>query len=211
MTLEVIGPGFGRTGTNSLQLALQHLGFGPCHHMHEVGAHPELLPAWDAVSWGGSGDWNTIFRGYRSQVDWPGARVWRELAAYYPKAKVVLTVRDPDEWFTSFSNTIVPFTLNRHEHPDAHGRAIALLVNRLINQQIFGGRMADREHAVRVFLDHIEEVKATVPPERLLVFDVKQGWEPLCRFLEVPVPDMPFPRVNTTREFNDPQWKAEAS
>ena len=128
MALEVIGPGFGRTGTNSLQLALEQLGFGPCHHMHEVGNRPELLPAWDAVSRGVQPDWDAMFEGYRAQVDWPGARFWRELSGHYPDAKVVLTVRDPDEWYNSFSQTIAPFMDATGNIPDPHGNAISIMV-----------------------------------------------------------------------------------
>ena len=211
MALEVIGPGFGRTGSNSMQLALNQLGLGPCHHMHEVGAHPEQLPAWDTYSRGGPADWDAMFAGYRAQVDWPGAAVWRDLIVHYPKAKVVLTVRDPEEWFTSISNTIVPFTNSKDDNPDPHGRAIAQMCNRLINEQVFDGRMGERAHAIEVFRAHIDEVQRTVPKDRLLTFNVKEGWAPLCAFLGVAVPQKPFPRVNTTREFNDPEWKAEAS
>ena len=104
-----IGPGFGRTGTNSLKLALEQLGFGPCHHMFEVRDHPEQLPNWEAAARGETVDWDVVFRGYRSQVDWPGARYWRELAQHYSKAKVILSVRDPDSWFDSVQATIAPF------------------------------------------------------------------------------------------------------
>ena len=119
MALEIIGPGFGRTGTHSLKIALEHLGFGPCHHMFEVRDHPEQLPAWEAVARGEPVDWDEVFRGYRAQVDWPGARVWRELARHWPEAKVILTVRDPDEWFDSVQATIAPFLAARGQHPDA--------------------------------------------------------------------------------------------
>src|SRR5689334_12365820 len=105
MALEIIGPGFGRTGTHSLKLALEQLGFGPAHHMYEVRDHPEQLAAWEAVARGESVDWGEVFRGYCSQVDWPGARVWRELARQWPRAKVILTVRDPDAWFDSVQAT----------------------------------------------------------------------------------------------------------
>jgi Sulfotransferase domain len=125
MPLEVIGPGFGRTGTNSLKLALEHLGFGPCHHMFEVRDKPELLPAWEAAADGETVDWNKVFSGYRSQVDWPGARYWRELSQYFPKAKVILSVRDPDAWFDSVQATIAPFVSARGKHPSPHVNAIA--------------------------------------------------------------------------------------
>ena len=113
MPLEVIGPGFGRTGTNSLKIALEQLGFGPCHHMFEVRDNPERLADWEKAARGEKVDWDHVFRGYRSQVDWPGARYWRELVRHYPTAKVVLSVRDPDEWFDSVQATIVPFLAAR--------------------------------------------------------------------------------------------------
>ena len=116
MALEIIGPGFGRTGTHSLKIALEQLGFGPCHHMFEVRDHPEQLPAWQAVARGEQVDWDQVFRGYRAQADWPGARVWRELARHWPEAKVILTVRDPDEWFDSVQATIAPFLAPRGAH-----------------------------------------------------------------------------------------------
>jgi len=207
MALEIIGPGFGRTGTNSLQLALEQLGYEPCHHMHEIGAHPELLPAWDAVSLGGAPDWDQMFAGYRAQVDWPGARFWRDLATHFPQAKVVLSVRDPDEWFDSVQKTIAPFLAGRGTHPDPHGNAIAHMAHRLIAEDVFDGGISDRARATHRFRQHIDEVEDTIAPERLLVFNVAEGWEPLCAFLGKPVPDGPFPHLNTTRQFNDPEWK----
>lgn len=105
MTLEIIGAGFGRTGTNSLKLALEQLGFGPCHHMFELRDHPELVPDWEAAANGQKMDWQQVFSNYRSQVDWPGARYWRELAFAFPDAKVILSIRDPNEWFDSVQAT----------------------------------------------------------------------------------------------------------
>ena len=207
MALEVIGPGFGRTGSNSLQHALEQLGFGPCHHMHEVGERPELLPAWDALSRGGKPDWDAMFDGYRAQVDWPGARFWRELSAYYPDAKVVLTIRDPDEWFTSFEATILKFMAARGTIPDPHGDTIAQMCHRLIDVPVFAERSAERAYAIEVFCAHNAEVQATIPSDRLLTYNVREGWEPLCAFLEVDVPGTPFPRINSTAQFNDPSWK----
>src|SRR5580698_1644093 len=106
MTLEIIGSGFGRTGTMSLKRALDQIGFGPCHHMEEVFAHPEQVPHWQALVAGGTADWGAVFAGYRSQVDWPGAHYWRELAAAYPNAKVIHTARPEELWWKSFSSTI---------------------------------------------------------------------------------------------------------
>lgn len=207
MALEIIGPGFGRTGTHSLKLALEQLGFGPAHHMFEVRDRPDLLPAWEAVAQGRSVDWDQVFAGYRAQVDWPGARVWRELTRHWPNAKVVLTVRDPDEWFDSVQATIAGLLAARGSHPNAHVNAIANMAQALVAEQVFDGRMNDRAHATQVFRDHIEAVRAEIAPERLLVFDCREGWQPLCAFLGVPVPALPFPRTNSSREFKDEEWK----
>ena len=206
MALEIIGPGFGRTGTHSLKLALEQLGFGPAHHMYEVRDHPEQLAAWEAVARGESVDWDEVFRGYRSQVDWPGARVWRELARHWPGAKVILTVRDPDAWFDSVQATIAGFLALRGQLPDAHANAIATMVQTLVAEQVFDDRLTDRAHATRVFRDHIAAVQAEIAPERLLMFDVRDGWEPLCGFLGVPVPETPYPQTNSSKAFREEEW-----
>ena len=201
MALEIIGPGFGRTGTNSLKLALEHLGFGPCHHMFEILNNPELLADWQAAARGERVDWNKVFSGYRSQVDWPGARYWRELVQWFPDAKVILSVRDPDEWFDSVQATIAPLMLAHGTHPSPHLNAIAEMAYQTIVDQVFNGRISDRPYATRIFKEHIAEVQRTIASERLLVFDTKQGWAPLCDFLSVETPRIPFPRTNTSKEF----------
>jgi hypothetical protein len=210
MALEIIGPGFGRTGTNSLKVALEHLGYGPAHHMFEVRDHPEQLPAWQALADGGTPDWDTIFRGYRAQVDWPGARYWRELAAHYPDAKVILTVRDADQWFDSVEATIARFIAGRGTYDVPHINGVAEMANKLIVEGVFDGRMFERPHATALFNAHIAEVQATIPASRLLTFDLNQGWAPLCAFLECPVPQISFPRLNSSRQFIDEEWAAEA-
>ena len=144
MPLEIIGPGFGRTGTNSLKLALEHLGFGPCHHMFEVRDNPERLADWEAAARGEAVDWDKVFVGYRSQVDWPGARYWRELVRHFPKAKVVLSVRDPDAWFDSVQATIAPFLAARGKHLSPHINAIAEMGNETVAVQVFDGRLSER-------------------------------------------------------------------
>jgi hypothetical protein len=207
MALEIIGAGFGRTGTNSLKLALEQLAFGPAHHMFEVRDNPAQLPFWQAAARGEKMDWDTVFRGYKSQVDWPGARYWRELARYYPKAKVVLSVRDPDEWHDSVKATILPFLAARGKHPSPYVNAIAEMGHETVNIQVFDGRLEDREHAKRVFRKHIADVQAEIPAGRLLTFDLRDGWKPLCEFLGVAVPDIPFPKTNSSKEFHDQEWK----
>ena len=217
-TLEVIGAGFGRTGTLSLRAALERLGVAPCDHMEETLAHPERVPLWqDAAARRRDGepiDWRPLLEGYRAAVDWPAAAFWRELSAAHPQARVILTVRDPDRWYASMAATLFPLH-RRIEHStwarmllDLTGLANPALSNGyqlthdLVWQTTFQGRFAERAHALRVFREHERTVQAAIPPDRLLVFDVAQGWEPLCAFLGKPVPHgEPFPHVNDTPSF----------
>ena len=202
MTLAVVGAGFGRTGTNSLKLALEQLGFGPCHHMYEVRDHPEQLPYWQAAARGGTPDWDALFAGYGSCVDWPSARYWREIAAHYPDAKVLLSVRDEDAWIESVHATIYPAMCDRGGEVPADTRARRDMAYEIIVEQTFGGRLDDADHAKAVFRAHADEVQRTIDPSRLLTFDVSEGWRPLCDFLAVAVPDTPFPRANSAKEFH---------
>lgn len=217
-TLRVIGTGFGRTGTLSLREALVRLGFGPCDHMLENFEHPERFALWqDAFRHKQAGepiDWRPLLDGYRAIVDWPGAYFWRELIAAHPDAKVILTVRDPDRWYQSSLATIFRMRARADTSPRARAmmRLLGLMippmrqgfqiVNDVIWNGTFAGRFTNREHALRIFAEHNREVQETVPAQRLLVFDVKQGWQPLCEFLAVPVPvGEPFPHVNDAEAF----------
>jgi hypothetical protein len=200
--VRVIGAGFGRTGTLSLKRALEDLGFGPTYHMREVMRRPSHVDRWLRYARTGDADWDELFCGFVSAVDFPVSCVWDELASHYPDAKVVLTVRDPQQWWVSTASTIYPV---RTVFPGWVRRLVpttrnfAEMTDRLVWDGIFDGRFTDRNHAVAVFGRHNDHVKATCPPDRLLVFDVAQGWEPLCTFLDIPVPDHPFPRLNDAR------------
>lgn len=206
MSLEIIGPGFGRTGTASLKIALERLGFGPCHHMHEVFANPPQVAHWQALAERRPVDWDAVFAGYRSQVDWPGAHVWRELAAHFPQARVILSVRPEESWWRSFSGTIGTLLSQLDSLPDMppHVRAMLSVGKALVEEQTFGCASTDKQGVLAAYRRRTEEVRAAIPPARLLVYDVAEGWEPLCRFLGVPVPQEPFPRTNSTEEF----WQA---
>jgi hypothetical protein len=193
MTLSVIGAGFGRTGTLSLKLALEQLGFGPCYHMLEVIKNPAAPGAWEAAADGKPVDWEAVFDGYRASVDWPGATFYRELAEAYPQAKVVLTLRDPESWFASTQATIFR---GPYEGGDPFSSMLRKVIGRLFDQSL-----DDKAKVLEVFARHNETVRRVIPAERLLVYEVAQGWEPLCRFLEVPIPAGPMPKVNTTEEF----------
>lgn len=191
MTLEIIGAGFGRTGTDSLREALNILGFGPCHHMFEVTNNPLMKSRWRAFMADGVPDWDALFEGYRSCVDWPSVHYWRELVDAYPQARVILSWRDPESWWTSYEATLLKYFQTTEDHDSVGFR---------IFEKAFGERAADRDHILGVYRDHIAEVIATVPEDRLLVFKLGDGWEPLCEHLGVPVPDQPYPFRNTTAE-----------
>jgi hypothetical protein len=160
--------------------------------------HQERFVLWDEAlrrkSAGEPIDWRPLLPEFRAIVDWPGAYFWRELTAAHPEAKVILTVRDPDRWYDSIAQTI--FTLRDDQWPEGP--------RDIIYTRTFGGRLSDRAHCQAVFTQHIAAVQEAIAPERLLVFDVKQGWGPLCAFLDVPVPEEePFPHVNDTAAFHE--------
>lgn len=203
MAMQVVGAGFGRTGTLSLKNALEKIGFGPCYHMLEVFPRAEHVQMWHRLAMGGAMDWDLVFRDFRATVDWPGARWWREIAAHFPEAKVLLSVRDPEAWYKSMSDTIYqPMKWPVNEKAPEQVRLQNEMVRTAILKDTFDNRFEDKAHALDVFKRHIEEVRATIDPKRLLVFDVREGWEPLCRFLEVAIPRDPFPRLNDTASTN---------
>ncbi|MEO3874807.1 sulfotransferase family protein [Nonomuraea sp. B12E4] len=212
--LKVIGAGYPRTGTSSMKAALERLGFGPCYHMYEVLTQPAHVDRWLPVTSGEPVDWEKVFDGYQSAQDWPASGFWREQAEAFPDAKVILTVRDPRKWYVSMQNLMA----------NGPGRASAALPENLppkaveifssmmrmrpvmdrLGRDAFGdnfrfgdGGLLDENRAVEAFERHVATVKESLPPERLLVLDVREGWEPLCAFLGVPVPaDEPFPHLN---------------
>jgi hypothetical protein len=199
MPLKVVGAGFGRTGTLSLKIALERLGVGPCYHMMEVFPRPQHVAMWHRLAFGHPIDWDELFRGFRSTVDWPSARWWREIAARYQDAKVLLSVREPEAWYKSMSDTI--YQPLKEPAPNDAPEIVRLqseMVRKAILLETFDNRFEDKAHAIDVFKRHTQEVHDTIDPARLLTFDVREGWEPLCRFLEVPIPDEPFPRLNDT-------------
>jgi len=205
MPLKLIGAGFGRTGTMSLKLALEELGFGPCHHMAEVILHPESTEDWIQAA-EGNPDWDKIYRDYTSTVDFPGCSFWKQLAAFYPEAKVLLSIRDPEKWFESTQATIFSKTsLQRLE-----SSPMKKFFDKVVWSPL-GGRLDDSEFMIDKFNRHNSDVERSLPRERLLVYEVSQGWEPLCAFLGVPVPETPFPRVNTREEMASMMSQATAS
>ncbi len=205
MALKVIGTGFGRTGTNSLKLALEHLGRGPCHHFYEIRDDPGQLPTWQAAARGEPPDWDAAFAGYVSSVDWPSVCFWREITAHYGDAKVIHSVRPEDAWLRSLHATIYPAMRDRETVEPGHQRNLLDMAQELIGEQTFGGRMGEADHALTVYRAHDAEIRAAFTPDRMLLFDVADGWRPLCAFLDMAVPDVPFPHVNRSQQFQDDQ------
>lgn len=202
MSLQVIGSGFGRTGTKSTKDALEKLGLGPCHHMYEVMPDPAGVQPWLDYAAGKEVDWKRVFAPYKSQVDWPGAHVWRELATVYPQAKILHTRRPEASWQKSFSNTIGKLMNEFEDFPiPPHVHAMMTMARDEIIGKTFNGDHMDPEVQLAAYRKRTEDVVEAIPPERLLIFDVAEGWEPLCAFLDLPVPDMPFPHENLEADF----------
>jgi hypothetical protein len=212
MSLQVIGSGVGRTGTHSLKLALEQLGFGKCYHMMELFQNPEGLSFFQKAERGEAVDWDKLFEGYKSAVDYPVAKYYKEIIAAYPNAKIIHTMRDAESWYQSATETIFWAT-----KPSA-GRMLKLLIKMPFSStirkrlpilkfdgamvdNIFGKDLKNKQEVIRRYNAINEETLNYLPKDRSLVYEVKQGWEPMCNFLNVPVPSTPFPRSNVRDEF----------
>lgn len=193
MTLKVIGTGFGRTGTDSMRKALNVLGAGPTHHMMELREGSAAYQSWRSLVDGEAADWSKLFAGYNACVDWPSAFYWRDLEKQYPEARVLLTNRSAESWWESFSQTIL-----RHIQSGLHPDGFA---QRLIAEQVFSGKPDDRAYAISVYKNNVDEVIETIDRERLLVHNLGDGWLPLCEWLGIPVPDIAYPKGNSTEVF----------
>ncbi|NCF32371.1 MAG: sulfotransferase family protein [Proteobacteria bacterium] len=210
MGLKVIGAGFGRTGTLSLKFALEKLGFDKCYHMMEIPLVPEHIPLWRAAAAGQSVDWESLFEGYQAAVDWPSCNFWRQQLQVFPEAKVILTRRDPEQWYSSVMHTIwLSSEQGRMDLADAEmtelveheGRDRIKMVYEVIWDGVFGLRMEDKKHVMQCFERHNQSVINSVPAEQLLVIEPGDGWSPLCEFLEVEGPDAEYPRINSKGDF----------
>jgi hypothetical protein len=195
MTLKVIGAGFGRTATASLKVALETLLHAPCYHMSEVLGNAGHIDLWlDAAA--DNPDWNAIFGNYVATVDFPASNYWRELANVYPEAKIVLSVRDAERWFQSTQETIFSKALQELHSGTKWSRMIKATIDDHI-----GGDSNDRETVIAAFDAHVVGIQNAFDSDRLLVFEAKDGWEPLCNFLGVPVPEGLYPHINSKEEF----------
>jgi len=198
MTLEIVGAGFGRTGTYSLKTAIERLGFGLCHHMSEVIDNAEQIRLWTEAA-KGRPDFGRIFEGFRSAVDFPISAFWQEVLAARPCAKVILSDRDAERWYASFSQTILPLILDQASWPEAR-RPWLEMIDRVIIGKALGGR-TDRDGILDAYRVNTAAVRQLVPSGQVLVFRASDGWGPLCEFLGVEVPDEPYPKTNPRSEF----------
>jgi Sulfotransferase domain len=209
--MKLIGAGMPRTGTLTQKVALEMLGFGPCYHMVDVLADLDQARLWQRAL-DGEEPWQEIFDGFNATVDWPGGYFYRELMEAYPEAKVLLSVREPEAWERSMRETVwavrhgeslVRLLSSAQAHVNPRWQAFLDMIDQLVweGRGTFASGHTEPQQLVDTMNRHSEEVKRNVPPERLLVWSVTEGWKPLCDFLEAPVPGQPFPHVNDSREF----------
>jgi hypothetical protein len=209
--MKLIGAGMPRTGTLTQKMALEMLGLGPTYHMVDVLADLEQAPLWERAL-DGEGPWSEIFDGFNSTVDWPGGYFYRELIDVYPEAKVLLSVREPEAWERSMRGTVwavrhgeslIRLLSSAQAHVNPQWAGFLKMIDRLVweGKGTFASGHAEPQQLIDTFKRHTEEVESTVPSDRLLVWSVKEGWGPLCEFLELPVPEESFPHINDRTEF----------
>jgi hypothetical protein len=202
MPLRIVGAGVGRTGTLSLKTALEQLGFGPCFHCLE-GPLGLIARAMSLALNRQPVDWDGIFAGYNAAVDEPFSMFYRDIAEKCPSARFILTVRDPNSWFESTKaarphlRAVAPPTSAPVESA-AHRPTLSPVIPPEFAEIL---KFESRESVLAAFERFNRGVQNAIPSDRLLVFDVKQGWQPLCEFLGVPIPEAPFPHVNSIQEF----------
>ncbi|MCK5897347.1 MAG: hypothetical protein KAG20_11100 [Cocleimonas sp.] len=219
--IKVVNLSLGRTGTMSLKHALEDLGLDKCYHFSDIFDHQDHIDIWRSLAKGEPIDWEALFEGYQSTVYWSTSYDYQFLLDKYPEMKFILTVREPEAWYKSTFDTV--YSLNRPTLLrnikfkikgmfDPELRKLYKLwkfQETLLWQNTFKGRFHDKDFAIQQFEQHIENVKKNVPAERLLVYKIQQGWQPLCDFLQLPVPETDFPRVNDTASFVE--WRKTVS
>ncbi len=213
MAIKIIGAGFPRTGTSTLKKALEMLGMDECYHMKNLITDPFKLNYWNDLKRGKDTDWGVLFEGFQAIVDIPGYLYYQKLMEQYPDAKVILSKRPFEKWYASVEATVYPAVYL------SFGKKLNILRKAIFSRRLraaikciqmveetffdgqFEGQFKNKEKAEAIFNAHIESVKAYVPEERLLVYEVTQGWEPLCEFLGVPVPEEELPHLNKKENF----------
>jgi Sulfotransferase domain len=211
--MRLIGAGLPRTGTLSQKVALEMLGLAPCYHMVNVLGDMDLAQVWRQAL-DGEARWSEVFEGFQATVDWPGSFFYRELAEFYPEAKVLLSIRDAEAWERSMRDTIwglfygdmlIRDLSSARTRVDSKWHGYIEMMEEMWQKSglINDGAHTTPESMMEAMEAFNAEVQETVPAERLLVWSVSDGWEPLCDFLELPVPDTPFPHLNDSKVFSD--------
>jgi hypothetical protein len=199
--LEILGAGFGRTGTNSLKIALERLGFGPCYHMYEITKNPGHISFWNAAASNSPVEWISFFKSYKATVDWPASAFVPQIYKAFKSSKVIITVRNPEEWYQSANNTIFHTMANWEANENPETRDRMKMAKKIILDGVFWGKHDNKNHCIGIFNKHINEISNVVPKDNLLIFDVSEGWVPLCEFLKVEIPNEAFPYTNTRASF----------
>jgi hypothetical protein len=215
MSIKIIGAGFPRTGTTTLKRSLETLGYKRSYHMKELLVNPQMLHFWKTLDETGDTDWDALYANYDATVDFPCYPWYKEHMKRYPDAKVILTVRDFESWYKSVTNTVLT------AGPQTPGEKIKMMGKLLTSSRArqvvgvikffkfkfftkeFEGQFEDKAYAEAKWNAHIEEVKRVVPKEKLLIYDVRDGWKPLCEFLGVPEPPEPLPHLNKKENFKE--------
>ena len=206
MSLRIIGASYGRTASLSLKKALEILGYSKCYHMSEVVTNPKHSGLW-LRAWKGEFIWDDIFNGYQAAVDWPVAAFWPELMEAYPRAKIILSIRDPEAWYESAKNTIFKSMDEGMRSQNLEIRKRIAMAKEIIVEGTFNGELNNKEHCIRIYNENIDRCKREVESERLIIFDPKNGWQSLCEQLKCPIPNTDYPFINTTKEFEE-RWRS---
>lgn len=215
MSIKIIGAGFPRTGTNTLRESLEKIGYVKTYHMKNLLTNPNNLHYWTTLKATGTTNWDELYKGYQATVDFPCYPWYKEHMKQYPDAKVILSLRPFEKWYTSFYSTIWQAQNPTESERAAMGERVAAdprlrsvmqvmgFAKQTITEDHFQGKFLDKEFMEKVFNEHNEEVKKYVPADKLLVFDVSEGWKPLCKFLDVEVPNEPLPHTNKREDFHE--------
>jgi len=216
MSLFVIGTGLSRTGTTTLRKVIEELGFGPCYNSTELFIRPRGIEFWEALEKGQEVDFESFFSDYNAIIGFPGYIFHQQLKDRYPSAKIILSYRDPDEWYEDISTTVFESASSHVNKAYANEvrsfdpyladciERIHALQLRMLEENYFEGRFSDQELSVKRYVEWNESIKEIYPEDELLVYQVTEGWEPVCEFLGVPVPeDKEFPHLNHPTSFHN--------
>ncbi|MEM8534846.1 MAG: sulfotransferase family protein [Chloroflexota bacterium] len=191
--MRVIGVGLGRTGTTSIQRALEHLGYHT-YNFEAVMQH-QHFDAWRDIVQEQTPDWDAIFGGYDASISWPACFFYQELHIAYPDAQFILTTREPERWAASVKRVLPHMAKLQAFRFIPRVQAMVNLMNAMLIPK-FGSFDPDTSRLISLIEEHNRAVRSYIPSPKLLIYEVKDGWEPLCAFLDCPIPSTDFPYEN---------------